>query len=239
LPAAVLLDLDDTILDDSSRVDECWRAACASHAERLAPHQVGTVTDVIRRTAKWFWSDPDRHRNGRLELDTARREVARLALHELGITDARLAAGIGDGYSHRRDVEMAPLPGAIDTVRWLRESGLRLALLTNGAGPAQRRKISRFNLADLFDAICIEGEMGFGKPDARAFRLALDELGVRASDAWMIGDNLEWDVAASQDAGMLGVWIDTHGGGLPENTCTRPRYIVRSLSDVRSLIATW
>ena len=41
---------------------------------------------------------------------------------------------------------MEPLPDAIDTVRWLRDSGRRLALLTNGAAAAQRRKIARFGL---------------------------------------------------------------------------------------------
>ena len=59
---------------------------------------------------------------------------------------------------------MAPLPDAIDTVRWLRESGRRLALLTNGAAVAQRRKIARFELADLFDAILVEGELGSESP---------------------------------------------------------------------------
>ena len=35
-PRALLLDLDDTILDDSSLVYECWRDACADHAAQLA-----------------------------------------------------------------------------------------------------------------------------------------------------------------------------------------------------------
>ena len=55
---------------------------------------------------------------------------------------------------------MEPLPEAIDTVRWLRESGRRLALLTNGGGPAQRKKIVRFGLADLFDVDSRRGRAG-------------------------------------------------------------------------------
>lgn len=235
-PRALLLDLDDTILDDSGSVPESWREACASHAHRLSPLDVPVVVDAIRKTSKWFWDDPDRHREGRLQLEAARREVVRLALYELGVHDAELADGIGDAYSHRRDLGMEPLPDAIETVRWLRESGRRLALLTNGAAVAQRRKITRFEIADLFDAILVEGELGFGKPDERVYRRALSALDVKPGDAWMVGDNLEWDVAAPQKLGMSGIWIDARGRGLPNDSTVKPDYIVRALADLRSLI---
>ncbi|RPI52363.1 MAG: HAD family hydrolase [Acidobacteria bacterium] len=234
-PRVLLLDLDDTILDDSGLVHECWRDACADHAERVAPLDAAVVADAIRRTSRWYWSDAERHRAGRLALDAARREVVRLALVELGIGNEPLADAIGDAYSRRREAGMEPLPDAIETVRWLRDSGRRLALLTNGAGPAQRKKILRFGLAELFDAILIEGELGFGKPDERVYHRALAALDVGPSDAWMVGDNLEWDVAAPQKLGMSGVWIDLRGRGVPQGA--RPDYTVRSLSDIRSLIA--
>jgi putative hydrolase of the HAD superfamily len=236
-PRAILLDLDDTILDDSSLVHECWREACADYADRLGSLDQAAVLDAIRIKSRWYWGDPERHRAGRLELEAARREVVRLALAELERDDVALADAIGDAYSRRRDIGMEPLPEAIDTVRWLRESGRKLALLTNGAGPAQRKKIVRFGLVDLFDAVLIEGEQGFGKPDERVYYKALDALGVRASDAWMVGDNLEFDVAAPQQLGIRGVWIDVRGHGVPEDAGIRPDHVVRSLSELRPLIA--
>jgi putative hydrolase of the HAD superfamily len=235
-PLAILLDLDDTILDDSSLVDACWSQACESHAERFAPVPVDDVLDSIRKLSRWYWSDPERHRSGRLELNAARREVVRLALVALNIADPAMAASIGDAYSRHRDEGMAPLPDAIDTVRWLKDRGTRLALLTNGAGPAQRAKIARFGLTELFDAILVEGEFGVGKPEEEIYLGALELLGARPSDAWMIGDNLEWDVAAPQRLGLCGVWIDRTGRGLPERSNVVPHHIVRGLLDVRSII---
>ena len=217
-------------------MSDSWRQACAGAAARFAPFETAVVVDAIRKTSKWFWNDPDRHREGRLQLEAARREVVRRALIDLGIEDDDLAACIGDAYSHRRDIGMAALPDAIETVRWLRDSGRRLALLTNGAGVAQRRKIARFELEDLFDVILVEGELGFGKPDARVYLRALGALDAEPRETWMVGDNLDWDVAAPQKLGMSGVWIDARGRGVAPESAVKPDYIVRSLSGLRPLI---
>ena len=233
LPAGFLLDLDDTILDDSSNIDQCWRDACAANASGLGDLDLSIVLDTIRDTSRWYWGDPDRHRDGRLELDAARREVVRLALLELGVKNATLAARIGDAYGHHRDAGMEPLPDAIDTVRWLKASGCALALLTNGAGPAQRKKVARFGLAEFFDTILVEGEIGFGKPDPRVYQLALSRLNLAARNAWMAGDNLEWDVAAPQQLGLFTIWIDRQGRGLPPSSSVRPGRVVRALSELR------
>jgi putative hydrolase of the HAD superfamily len=188
--------------------------------------------------SQWYWGDAERHRNGRLELEAARREVVKLALADLGVEDVTMAAAIGDAYSHHRDAGLEPLPEAVDTVRWLRSSGLKLALLTNGAGPPQRKKLVRFALTDLFDAVLIEGELGFGKPDERVYYHALAALAVEPRDAVMVGDNLEFDVGAPQKLGISGVWVDVRGRGVPDGATVRPDYVVRSLKELRSLIAS-
>ena len=56
----------------------------------------------------------------------------------------------------------------------------------------------------------VEGEVGFGKPDPRIFRLALKRLEVPAADAWMVGDDLPWDIAGAQAVGIHGVWARDH-----------------------------
>ena len=236
-PRAVLLDLDDTILDDSSLVDDCWRQACLSQSARLDPERLSRLMESIRRTSEWYWSDSERHRLGRLDLDATRCEVVRLALlADLDIDDPSLAAAIGCEYARRRDVGMTLIPEAVDTVRWLKSTGRSLALLTNGGGPPQRKKIERFGLSGLFDAVLVEGELGFGKPDPRIYAEALAALGVEPSEAWMIGDNLDFDVLVPQRLGLTGVWIDVRRRGVPSDSPMTPHYIVHSLSAVRPLL---
>jgi len=233
LPKAVFLDLDDTILNDSGGTEECWRRACASCASELGEIEPETLYGTILTTRRWFWSDLERHRRGRLDLDAAALETVALSLSELGVVDAALSATIARRYRRQRDEGVEPFPDAIETVRWLRTSGCRLALLTNGSALAQRGKIIRFALTDLFDAILIEGELGFGKPDPRIYTQALEALLVPAANVWMVGDNLEWDVAQPQRMGVAGIWIDVRGAGIPAGHSVRPHRILRRLAELR------
>jgi putative hydrolase of the HAD superfamily len=145
---------------------------------------------------------------------------------------AGVAQRLADRFSAYRDENMRLFPDAHNVIDALKAHGTRLALVTNGASAAQRAKIDRFDLASRFDHIQIEGEHEFGKPDERAYLHALRRLGVHARDAWMVGDNLEWEVAAPQRLGIFGIWFDAAGEGLPRDTHITPDRIVASLSEL-------
>lgn len=231
-PGVILLDLDDTVLEFAPLAEPCWRRVCARFAPQIAGGPSDSLCAAIREEQAWYWGDRERHRRGRLDLVCARREIVAGALSRLGIEDPALAREIADAFSLEREEAIRPLPGAIEAVRHLHEQGVRLALITNGSAADQRRKIDRFELAPLFDCILIEGEFGAGKPDERIYQRALDQLGVTPERAWMVGDNLEWDVQAPQQLGITGIWIDSAGQGLPEDSPVRPGRIVRSLADL-------
>ena len=109
-------------------------------------------------------------------------------------------------------------------------------MVTNGAATWQRAKLDLHDLERYFDCIAIEGELGFGKPDPRIFRHALDRLEVSPGAAWMVGDNLEFDIAGAQAVGMLSAWVDFEGGGVLESSAVRPDCVVRSLAERAALV---
>jgi putative hydrolase of the HAD superfamily len=135
-------------------------------------------------------------------------------------------------YNAFRDEQMHLFDGAHHVVDTFRAKGVRLALITNGAALPQRAKVTRFELAHRFHHIQIEGEHGFGKPEERAYRHALTALGVDARDAWMVGDNLEWEVIAPQRLGIHAIWHDVAGEGLPEGSAARPDRVIASLMEL-------
>jgi putative hydrolase of the HAD superfamily len=226
LPGFLLLDLDDTILDDSGGAANAWVTACG---EAGAP---SGLLDAIEAERLWFWADADRHRTGRLDLPAARREIVRGALGRLGLEDEQMAAHVAGRHDALRDDAIVPLAGAIETLERLQAAGVPLALVTNGSAAHQRFKIERFGLAPYFDYIGIEGEVGVGKPFAEAFTRALDALDATPADTWMVGDNLRFDVAGSQAVGIHAVWVDRYVRGLPDGGDVTPDRIVTAISEL-------
>lgn len=231
-PRAMLIDLDDTILDDGAGVAPAWRSATEQAASQVPGLDTDRLYVAISDTRDWFWSDPERHREGRADLRAASRRVVHEALLRLGLDLPDLATQIAESYRDMREPAIRPFPGAIETLARLRDLKVSLCLLTNGAGPAQRAKIDRFDLARHFDHVLIEGEFGAGKPDDRVHLAAMKAVGSSPSETWCVGDNLEWEVAAPQRLGIYSVWVDASRNGLPDGTEVGPDRIVSSLSDL-------
>ena len=230
---ALLVDLDDTIIDDTGAVDAAWRQAIATHCREL---DVAAVIKSVTEVRVWYWSDPARHATGRMDLVGTWTWIVAEALRRCGVEDLDRARRIANDHHDHRRASQVLLPGAVEALERLRRAGIRLALLTNGGPQSQRPKIERFDLARHFDHICIEGEFGCGKPDERVYRDAMTALGSTPATTWMVGDNLEWDVAAPMRLGITGVWIDRHAHGVPEGRDVRPDRIVQALAELPRLL---
>src|SRR3984893_8338080 len=122
---------------------------------------------------------------------------------------------------------MCLFPAVVETLGRLPDSGVTMALVTNGDKTQQRRKIERYDLAHFFDVILIEGEFGVGKPEEAVYRHVLERLGVPAAEAWMVGDNFEWDVAGPQRLGVPVTWVHRGALGLASDAAVRPHRIIR------------
>jgi len=155
----LLVDLDDTLLDYSGGVDECWTAACETIAATAGVDTVSLVQSV-RTARRWFWDDPERHRRERVNMLGAWTKIVAHGFERLGTPNEVLAAAIAEDFAARRWEAMRLFPGSVETLGQLRESGVTMALVTNGDKSQQRRKIERYDLARFFDVILIEGEFG-------------------------------------------------------------------------------
>lgn len=231
LPPILLFDLDDTIVTFSQHGPPAWREVCEA-AARESGVGAGTLYAELQRVADAYWSDPDRHRLGRLDLDNTRRRLASEAFANLGV-DTALAVAITNRYITLSESRMGLFPGAREALLSLLGQH-RLALVTNGEAHKQRRKIERFELGPLFERVFIEQEVGVGKPDPAVYRHILSEMRAAPQDCCMVGDNLAWDVAAPMSLGIGGIWNDWSGQGLPQSSPVQPDEIVQSIAELLS-----
>ena len=227
----LLVDLDDTLLDYSGGVDECWTAACHTVATPAGIDSARLV-ESVRVARRWFWDDPERHRRERVNMLGAWSKIVAEGFVRLGAPNDTLALAIAEDFAARRWQAMRLFPRVEETLGRLRERGVSMGLVTNGDKSHQRRKIETFDLGRYFDVILIEGEFGTGKPDEAVYRHVLKTLGMTPREALMVGDHLEWDVGAPQRLGLTGVWMDRGGIGLPDGSAVRPHRIIRSLDEL-------
>jgi putative hydrolase of the HAD superfamily len=236
LPRAILFDLDDTLIRAYAQPEEAWRRLLHVFSAHLDIHDdaqaLETVRAAIMEESRAFWNDQAAAAKWRLNIPEARRLSVRAGLTRLGRNDDALADRIADAFTEMRRQEYRLYPDAHATVDALRSRGVKLALVTNGASEMQRPKIERFDLAHRFDHIQIEGEFGKGKPEPDVYHHALEKVGCAACDAWMVGDNYEWEVVAPQKLGMCGIWYDPFGAGVPAHATAQPTRIIKRLAEL-------
>ena len=231
LPAAILFDMDDTVVDTYRASRDAWHEA----ASRLAGGRGWDreqAFEAFFAADRWYWQDAGRADWGRLNQAGARTRIAGRALNELGWRDDGAADWAGSFVVQERINRLQPFPGALETLVELRRRGVALALVTNGEAPSQRGKIEQVGLVPYFDVVVVEGEFGIGKPDPAVFRHALAAVGRQPHQAWMVGDDLAKDIAGGIGAGMHTVWVDARHEGLPDAPPAQPHRIVHAIAEL-------
>ncbi|MEU7890953.1 HAD family hydrolase [Microbispora bryophytorum] len=100
-------------------------------------------------------------------------------------------------------------PEVMDGLSFLRASGWKVAIVTNGTADNQFGKIQQTGLAGAVDAYALSGIEGIRKPDRRLFEVAAERCGMTLeAGGWMIGDNLIADIAGGRAVGLRTIWID-------------------------------
>ncbi|PTW49853.1 MULTISPECIES: HAD family hydrolase [Rhodovulum] len=229
-PRTILIDLDDTLLTAYRQPERTWAAIIAEHADALGEHSTRWVTAEVLDRVLSFLADEEGRKLWRLEGDATRRRVVRSAFHRLNLArppgseplHGVDADRIADRFETYLEEAITLKPGAREMLAGLAKAGLRLGLLTNGTRARQRAKIARFGLSPFFRAIQIEEEAGFGKPDPRAYLRLLARLDTPPREAWMLGDDPVWDVAAPAALGLTAILYDETGRApLPTGAAAR------------------
>jgi putative hydrolase of the HAD superfamily len=235
LKRAVIFDLDDTLVAFESVSEPSWLQVCREYTQTGSGKKAQRIFETIKKHSDWYWDDDTRHREGRLDIKAARRSIVSAAFSELGLPPSE-AERLADRYSAVRLENMYLYPGVESTLQTLRDRRFEMALITNGESASQREKINLFGLEKYFSHIFIEGEVGSGKPGHEIYRKALSAIGVSADETYMVGDNIEWDIAAPQTLGISGIWYDSEGAGLPPDAPAVPFRTIIKITELLDIL---
>ena len=206
--AAVVLDLDDTLFDQST-------AARAGVAGWLAAHGLA-LTETI--AAAWFAAEAAHHMDwvlGRVSFAEHRRRRLREVLPVVGLPvgdDGALDAMFEQYLEHYQDAwrGFGDVEGALADIR---ARGLATAVLTNGTEAQQRAKLERVGLLGTVGPVFTAEALRVGKPSPQAFAAVCAALGLAPGRVLHVGDNHALDVVAARAAGLRAVHLDRTGAG--------------------------
>ena len=138
-------------------------------------------------------------------------------LGSLQIT-TRSHASLGDAIAAIVDGAGQPFPEAFSGLRSLAEAGIVTAIVANGGWDLSERAHAAGFTSDLVGSTVSSARIGARKPNARAYTVGLEALGLRASQVCFVGDNWGHDVLAPLAFGMKAIHIwrpDVYPGSGP------------------------
>jgi putative hydrolase of the HAD superfamily len=198
----VLFDLDGTLFDRATSLTACIEA---QHGRQVEILRVVSAQDYVTRF---------------VELD-ARGYMPKDRVYQQIVADYALADSAAhelfrDFYAHYHE-HAVPFPHLHATLTSLRDSGLRLGIVTNGGEAHQRATVQALGIGRYFDAILISDSEGVRKPEATIFHRAAERLGLTVAEALFVGDHPVVDIQGAHNAGTCAVWKrDSYWGGCPD-----------------------
>lgn len=220
--AAVLFDLDETLLDRTASL----RAFLADQYERYA----GCLGSAMFEDwhSRFLALDQRGHVHKSI--------VYPVILAEFG-GKANLAGALLADYQSRCADFAQPCAGMAAVLGAIRSRGLKIGIVTNGETDFQRRHIKALGLERLVDAIFISEMEGLRKPDAALFLRAAATLGAQPTQCLFVGDNPVADVLGAAAVGMKTAWF-RRGADWPTDGPAIPGPSIGHLSELLSLIET-
>ncbi|MGP3957370.1 haloacid dehalogenase type II [Nonomuraea sp. 3N208] len=130
--------------------------------------------------------------------------------------------------------ELRVHPDVPEGMRMLRESGIRLFTMTNGAAAMTEGILGREGLLDLVEARLDVSGPRVWKPARGAYDYAVGRAGVRPEQAALVAVH-PWDIDGAQRAGLVGAYLERRGTPYP-GVMGAPAV---SAPDLRALAALW
>ncbi|MCX6400403.1 MAG: HAD family hydrolase [Propionibacteriales bacterium] len=205
---ALLLDLDDTLVDHRGAADRGLRAWLTGLGLAESPAELESHVE------RWFVLEArhyERAQRRELTYSEQRRVRIRAFLPGWDLADDDLADDVFAGFLGCYQAAWRAFDDAAAAIERARRAGLPVGILTNGDQTIQTEKLRRTGLLRKDVPVFASSALPAAKPDPRSYLTACARLGVEPASTLMVGDSLRHDVVGAQRAGLQARLLDRHG----------------------------
>jgi putative hydrolase of the HAD superfamily len=191
-PRAILFDLDSALISRG--------LSLMGFAVRFAVHFADQLGGVTARGVAYGLSEVD---------GNGFRSHAALAAELRDLFPWRARPSVEELTAYWDEVFprcVAPDSEALPTLRWLRERGIALGVVTDGTPETPRAKITALGLDGFFAVALVSDKVGREKSDARRYRQATEALVAPPAEVWMVSA-LPEDCLAAHEAGLGAIFL--------------------------------
>jgi HAD superfamily hydrolase (TIGR01509 family) len=158
---------------------DALKAICNS-LQKTNPQKAGQITEIITENNR-----------GLISAGNSSDKIAKI----LGLTADEFRQQIKDGEVKDQSI--------LDFIASLRPN-FRTAMLSNISSTGLEHRFMPDELKIYFDVVVASGQIGFAKPEAQAYEITADKLGVRLNECIMI-DDVESYCLGAEGVGMQAI----------------------------------
>ena len=129
---------------------------------------------------------------------------------------------------------LSPFTEVRDTLKKLKQSNYKLAILSNGTPDLLIELVVSNQLKDIFDDIFSVEEVGIFKPDSKVYDLPINKYNIEKKEVLFLSANT-WDVSGAGNYGYNTVWVNRNNN-IFDKLDFEPNQQISNLSELLDLI---
>ena len=203
-------------------------SAVGKYIERLGDvsEQVSNIWRTKQLEYTWLRSLMKKH----ADFWQVTQDALDYALAVFKIKDKQLRNDLINAY-----LELDCYPEVPDTLQKLKDSGQKIAILSNGSPAMLEAVVKSSGLEDLVEIILSVEMVGIFKPDPAVYQLAVNQLGVTAAEIVFMSSNA-WDAVGATAFGLRVAWINRFAQR-PERLPFQPDIEIKTLDQLPGLLS--
>lgn len=200
----VIFDLDNTLFS----FNNLWIKANKDTFEEYTLFKDIEYSDFMKLYKKYdlyFW---EQHDEGIITLDELRelRLIKTLKHFDIDISHAEANKYFQSFFT--KLLSSITVNRKINDLLLSLKENVNIAILTNGKLKEQNTKIDNLDIRSIFEKnIFISQNIGYEKPDPKAFLNVTSNLNVNPEECLFIGDSFKNDILGALDVNMAAIWL--------------------------------